>query len=760
MFRKDYIFVIMEKNVDEVIMSVEIRGIVEEIIFKNDENGYVIAVVDYDDMPVYIKGTIPFINEGEEMIFRGHYVVHKTYGEQLEVESCEAITPSTIEDIERYLGSGLIRGIGPAMACKIVEHFGEDALDIIQYNPERLTEVSGIGAAKAEIIAESFIDQRVVKNVMIFLQKYGISIAYGMKIYKLYGQEAIRIISENPYYLADDIEGIGFKKADEIAVKMGVEKESPYRISAGIKYVLQQYVSRGHTYIEKYGLIEMAADRLLVSLNDVEDELSNLIINGDVFFTVLNHQEVIFPSHLYDAEKGVFSKLLAINDAPYKLIEDDLSSFVKSYGLEEGIDLDPLQVEAIMNVVTNGIMVITGGPGTGKTTIIKGIIQLFESYNHSILLAAPTGRAAKRMTEATYRESKTIHRLLEYAFIEGIGQGFNKNKDNPLVADVIIIDEVSMVDVVLMHNLLNAIPLGTRLILVGDADQLPSVGAGNVLRDIIDSEMIYTVRLQEIFRQGQESMIVTNAHRINRGESPLLNEKDKDFYFIHKRNHKEIVETIRGLCKDRLPDYYDVDPIKDIQVLSPMKNSDIGILNLNKILQDSLNGQDKRKEEKVFPTRTYREGDKVMQVKNNYELAWQLENGTEGKGVYNGDIGYITLLDNKERVLEVNFDDGKRCLYGFDQLDDLILAYAATVHKSQGSEFRVVIMPISYGPPLLLSRNVLYTAITRAKDLVVLVGDERYLHEMIGNNKNRERHSGLGAFFMMYKEELASLTSK
>lgn len=739
-------------------MSVEVRGIVEEIIFKNEENGYVIAVIDHDDMPLYIKGTIPFIQEGEEMIFRGQYVVHKTYGEQFEVETSEIVTPSTTEDIERYLASGLIRGIGPATAFRIVELFGEDSLDIIQYNPEKLTEVPGIGAAKAEIIAESFIDQRVVKNVMLFLQKYGISVSYGMKIYKLYGQEAIRLISENPYCLADDIDGIGFKKADEIAVKMGVVKESPYRIAAGIKYVLHQYVNNGHTYIDKHELIQLSSERLLVPVESIESELSDLIIKNEVFFTILNHQEVIFPTHLYDAEKSVFTQLLALNDAPYKLIEDDLEKLVKAYGDEEDIALDPLQEDAIINSVKNGVMVITGGPGTGKTTIIKGIIKLFETYNHSILLAAPTGRAAKRMTEATHRESKTIHRLLEYAFIEGMGQGFNKNRDNPLVTDVVIIDEVSMVDTVLMHHLLSAIPLGTRLILVGDADQLPSVGAGNVLRDVISSEMIYTVRLKEIFRQGEESMIVHNAHRINRGK-PLLNEKDQDFYFIHNKSHREIVETIRGLCKERLPTYYNVDPIKDIQILSPMKNSDIGTLNLNKVLQESLNPKSPQKEEKVFPTRTYREGDKVMQVKNNYDLAWQLDNGTQGKGVYNGDIGFITMLDNKERVLEVLFDDGKRCLYGFDQLDDLILAYAATVHKSQGSEFKVVIMPISYGPPMLLSRNVLYTAITRAKELVVLVGDERYMHEMIRNNNNRDRHSGLGQFFKMYKEEISLLES-
>ncbi len=741
-------------------MSVEVRGIVEEIIFKNEENGYVIAVIDHEDMPLYIKGTIPFITEGEEMIFRGHYVVHKTYGEQLEVESCETITPSTTEDMERYLGSGLIRGIGPATAFRIVEKFGADALDIIQYNPERLTEVSGIGAAKAEVIAESFIDQRVVKNVMIFLQKYGVSVVYGMKIYKLYGQEAVRLISENPYCLADDIDGIGFKKADEIATKMGVVKESPYRIAAGIKYVLHQYVNGGHTYIDKHELIYLSAERLSVEAKDVENELSDLIINGDVFFTILHQQEVIFPTNLYDAEKGVFTKILALNDAPYKLLEDNLEVMVQAYEEEENIVLDELQSEAIQNSVKNGVMVITGGPGTGKTTIIKGIIKLFESYNFSILLAAPTGRAAKRMTEATHRESKTIHRLLEYSFVEGMGQGFNKKRDNPLVTDVVIIDEVSMVDTVLMNHLLDAIPLGTRLILVGDSDQLPSVGAGNVLRDIIGSTMIYTVRLKEIFRQGQESMIVTNAHRINRGEAPILNGKDQDFYFIHKRSHKEIVETIRGLCKERLPDYYDIDPIKDIQILSPMKNSDIGTLNLNKVLQESLNPRSGLKEEKVFPSRTYREGDKVMQVRNNYELTWQLANGTQGKGVYNGDIGLITLIDSKERILEVLFDDGKRCLYAFDQLDDLILAYAATVHKSQGSEFKVVIMPISYGPPLLLSRNVLYTAITRAKKLVVLVGDERYLHEMIRNNNNKERHSGLGEFFKMYKEEISASTEK
>ncbi|MBN2900090.1 MAG: ATP-dependent RecD-like DNA helicase [Clostridia bacterium] len=739
-------------------MSVEIRGTVEEIIYKNEDNGYVIAVVDHDDMPVYIKGTIPFISEGESMIFRGHYVVHKTYGEQLEVESCEVITPSSVEDIERYLASGLVRGIGPATAHRIVEKFGDAALDVIQYNPERLTEVAGIGGSKAQVIAESFIDQRVVKNVMLFLQKYGISVVYGMKIYKLYGQEAIRLISENPYCLAEDIDGIGFKKADEIAQKMGVVKASPYRLSSGIKYVLHQYVGSGHTFIGKDQLTLLASEQLGVELATVEGVLSDMIIKGDVFFTTMQGQNVIFPTQLYEAEKGVFTQLLALNDAPYKLIEDNLEKLIESFEEEEGIALDTLQAEAIKHSVQNGVMVITGGPGTGKTTIIKGIIKLFETYNFSLMLAAPTGRAAKRMTEATHRESKTIHRLLEYAFVEGIGQGFNKNQDNPLVTDVVIIDELSMVDIVLMNHLLNAIPLGTRLILVGDADQLPSVGAGNVLGDIIRSEMIYTTWLEEIFRQGQESMIVTNAHRINRGEAPLLNEKNQDFYFIHRKSHKDIVETIRDLCFERLPDYYQVDPIKDIQVLSPMKNSDIGTLNLNRVLQERLNPKSGIKEEKVFPSRTYREGDKVMQVRNNYELSWQLANGTQGKGVYNGDIGLITLIDNKERVLEVLFDDGKRCLYTFDQLDDLILAYAATVHKSQGSEFRVVVMPISYGPPLLLSRNVLYTAITRAKELVVLVGDERYLHEMIRNNNNRERHSALGEFFRMYREELELLT--
>ncbi len=740
-------------------MSLEINGTVEEVIFKNDENGYVIAVIDYDDEPLYIKGIMPFISEGEQVHLTGHYVIHKIYGEQFEVENFEIVSPTTLDAIERYLASGLIKGIGPATASRIVEKFGEDSLDIIQYNPEKLLQIAGIGESKLETIVNSFIDQKYLKTVMLFLQKYDISVAYGMKIYKEYAQNSIKYISENPYRLAADIDGIGFKKADEIARKMGFLTDSPYRIESGIRYILSVHINKGHTYLNRDVLVQSTTIELNMDKDSVEDVLNEMIINGEVFFTIIYDEEVVFPLYLYNAEKSVFTKMMNLYNSPYEFNDIDVDDIIDEYEKYESIKLDEIQALAVKKVMDNGVMVVTGGPGTGKTTIIKAIIRVFEQSDLSVILAAPTGRASKRMSEATGREAKTIHRLLEYSFVEGQSR-FNRNSDNPLTADVVIIDEMSMVDIVLMDSLLNAITIGTRLILVGDVDQLPSVGSGNVLRDIIESKIIYTIRLKEIFRQSYESVIVSNAHRINRGESPELNIKDGDFYFINRASNVSIAQTIVELCKERLPNHYNLDPTLDIQVLSPMKNSEIGTINLNKVLQETLNPKSDKKAEKVFSTRIYRVGDKVMQIKNNYEIEWTMDGEfgvIKGKGVYNGDIGVVSHIDNKDKSLEVLFDDGKITEYSFDELDQIVLAYAVTVHKSQGSEFRVVVMPISYGAPLLLSRNVLYTAITRAKELVVLVGDTKYLMRMINNNHIGKRNSALGYFFNMYRTELEKL---
>ena len=729
-------------------MEVEIKGTVEEIIFKNEDNGYVVAVVETDDDVIFIKGYIPFISPGEDMVFRGKFKTHPTYGEQLEVENCEVIVPTNEDSIERYLSSGLIKGIGPVTAKRIVDKFGKDSLDIIQYNPEKLSEINGIGDAKAELIAESFIDQRGIKNVMMFLQDHGISVTYAMKIYKAYGNDAINIILENPYRLLDDIHRIGFKRVDEIASTLGVENKSPYRVSSGIKYILSKFISNGSTYARKDELIETTASNLNVETVLVENELTELIVKGYLFFTMIQGDEAIYPDNLYNSERSVFKSLIEIASSPAEVISADVGEEISKFEETEGIYLDEKQREAIVAAAENGVLVITGGPGTGKTTIIKGIIEIFEKRNNSILLAAPTGRAAKRMSEATGRESKTIHRMLEFSYVDDeMSLGFNRNKENPLVADVIIIDEVSMVDIVIMRNLLDAISVGTRLILVGDIDQLPSVGPGNVLKDIIESKIIETITLEEIFRQSDESMIVENAHRINKGVYPILNEKNKDFYFITGRNNFEIIENIKTLCENRLKNYYGYDPLRDIQVLSPMKNGQIGTINLNIVLQGVLNPKEKGKKEKVFGSRLFRVGDKVMQIKNNYEISWIMRDGESGKGVFNGDIGKINEISVEEKKIVVDYDEGKSVIYDFENIDELTLAYAVTIHKSQGNEFPVVIIPIGYGPPPLMNRNILYTGITRARELVVLVGNERYLREMVNNVRSDNRKSGLGYFF-------------
>lgn len=721
-----------------------IRGTVEEIIYQNEENGYVIAVIETSEADfIYIKGYLPFLKEGESYHFDGQAKVHATYGEQFEVSACEPIMPESVEDIERYLAGGAVKGIGPSLAARIVAAYGKDTFDVIQYNPEKLLAIQGIGGKKYEEIVESFRDQTEVRRVMVYLQKYGISPAVATKIYKSFGTHTIELVGTNPYRLADEIDGIGFKQADHIAVNMGIEKASPFRIASGIKYAIGRSAMGGDVFMTRSGLLGSAKELLFVDDDAVNHEISEMLIRGDI---TVDGERIYLP-YLYYAEVRVARKLIELYLAAEEATKSEFERFGQELSeVEEsvGISLHETQREAIKHAVSRGLSIITGGPGTGKTTLIRCLIGLCEAQKKRIALAAPTGRAAKRMTEATGREAKTIHRLLEYSHSEDTKHlGFNRNADNPLTVDMLIIDEVSMVDINLMHALLEAVTPGTQVVFVGDKDQLPSVGPGAVLADVIESGVFAVTRLTEIFRQGEASMIVTNAHKINNGEFPTLNAKDKDFFFIGDNNPKKAVETIEGLCLKRLKDYYGYDPIKDIQVLSPSKNGPMGTLALNVALQAAINPPSGRKTERKFGDRTFREGDKVMQIKNNYNVKWEDQEGIKGEGVFNGDVGYIQDIDQDNRQLSVLFDDGRLVVYEFSDLDQLTLAYCCTVHKSQGSEYPVVVLSLYPTSPMLLTRNILYTAVTRAKGLVVMVGSESVLRQMVVRVGDHKRQTAL-----------------
>ncbi|NLN14730.1 MAG: ATP-dependent RecD-like DNA helicase [Tissierellia bacterium] len=725
-----------------------IEGIVEEVIFRNESNGYTVAKLNTSDGVITIVGNAPFINLDEMVEIEGDWVYHDRFGEQFNFNRIKTTLPSTLKGIENYLSSGLIPHIGPKTAKKIVDRFGMDSLDIIQYNPERLKEIPGIGHKKLEKITKAFEDHRELREIMVFLQQYGITVNNGIKIYKKYGRETVKIISENPYRLSEDIHGIGFKTADNIAKKMGVHNESPFRVEAGLKYIMMNSGGDGHCYLPKEELVNKAVKLLGVDAEAIEDAIRILALRQNFHIVKEDDATHIYYMPYHVAENNVARKIIELSRVDFGQLDLDIEEAIKKIEEEEGIYFGNKQVEAIKESIKNGVVIITGGPGTGKTTTINAIIKIFEDLGLKVVLAAPTGRAAKRMTETSGRESQTIHRLLEYSFMDSDEEmAFSRDEDSPIDGDVVIIDEASMIDILLMNSLLKAIDPGTRVIFVGDVDQLPSVGAGNVLKDLMDSGCIRVVKLDEIFRQAEESMIIVNAHRINKGELPILNEKDKDFFFISEKDSLKTLDTIISLVRERLPSYYSLDPIKDIQVLTPMKKGDVGINSLNKHLQAALNPRDKSKAEKQVGDQIYRVGDKVMQIKNNYKLKWKILNEgiiiEEGEGVFNGDLGYITEIDEEENTLTVLFDEEKEVVYEFSDLDEIRLSYAITVHKSQGSEFPVVVMPIHWGPPMLLTRNLLYTAITRARELVVLVGDLKYLNMMINNNRITKRYSSL-----------------
>ncbi len=731
--------------------KVSYEGIIQDIIYYNEENGYVIAVLETLDDMVSIKGCIPFLREGDRLRVSGRLDYHAFYGEQLNVEFVEHIRPTDLDEVYKYLSSGIIKGIGDMTAQLIIEKFGDRSLDVLQFEPDKLLSITGIGPKKLEQIVASYREQYELRDFIMYFQGLNLSIKLAMRIYKRFGNEAIEIVEKNPYILADELVGVGFKQADEIAMKLGIDFESPFRITSGILYILNREASSGNTFCEQQSLVHKVKNELRVKEADVIDVLSKMAINGEVAIEAIDPEQMaIYLPSLYYAESQVASKIYQLKAQADVAKFDDAVSFLKQFEEERGILLAEKQKEAVALSLSSGVFVITGGPGTGKTTIINAIIQAYETLEKKVILAAPTGRAAKRMTETTQRESKTIHRLLEF---QG-EMNFQKNADNPIKTDVIIIDEISMVDIVLMYRLLDAIELGTHLILVGDADQLPSVGAGNVLKDLLGCEWIHSIRLDEIYRQSEASLIAINAHHINKGESPVLNKADKDFFFISKGRADDILSEIRNLVTERLPNYYQFNPMEDIQVLSPVKGSGVGVEVLNDMLQSVVNPMTKNKTEKVFGKRRFREGDKVMQIKNNYNLEWVSKFAEEGKGVFNGDIGFITEIDENNRTVCVIFDQEREVVYDYPSVDELVLAYAITVHKSQGSEFKAVIMPMAFGPPMLMSRNILYTAITRARELLVLVGDKRAMHEMIARNQETKRLSGLEKKLVKYKDLL------
>ena len=726
----------------------KVTGYVEHIVFRNEENGYTVFHLENEDGEVTCVGNLNFITEGEMLELEGEYVNHSVYGNQLKVSAYRVKEPEDLVSIERYLGSGAIKGIGQTMASRIVKKFREDTFRIIEEEPERLAEIKGISERKAMEIASQMEEKKDMRKSMIYLQKYGISTKLAAKIYQRYGMKVHQILEENPYRLADDIEGVGFRTADEIAARIGIHTDSDYRIRSGLFYILQQAVAEGHIYLPEELLLRRAKVLLGIEIEDIEKYIMDLCMERKTVMKEKDGKVIVYPAHYYYMELNT-AKMLNDLDIDCQMPEDMMEKRLRAVEEKEKIELDPLQHKAVIESIKHGLLILTGDPGTGKTTTINTMIQFFESEGLSILLAAPTGRAAKRMTEATGYEAQTIHRLLEVngnPEEESTG-GFLRNRENPLEADVIIIDEMSMVDLNLMHALLSAVVQGTRLILVGDVDQLPSVGPGSVLKDIISSERFHVVTLTKIFRQAGESDIIMNAHKINAGEPVELNKKSRDFFFVKCDEADTIIGGIIALIQRKLPQYVQAHP-NEIQVMTPTRKGLLGVERMNVILQKYLNPADEKKTEREINGRLFREGDKVMQIKNNYQLEWEICTRfgltvDKGMGVFNGDMGVISEINEYKETVEVEYDEGRKVKYGFDMVDELELAYAITVHKSQGSEYPAVILPLLPGPKLLYNRNLLYTAVTRAKKCLTIIGSDTTFQEMIRNKSEQERYTSL-----------------
>lgn len=730
----------------------EVEGYVEKIVFRNEENGYTVLHLSSPqrDEEICCVGCFSFVAEGQYLVVQGDTVFHKEYGEQIKMVSYREKQPEDSMAVERYLGSGAIKGIGPALAARIVRKFQEDTFRIIEEEPERLAEVKGISTKMAVSIASQFTEKQEMRQAILFLQEYGISNNLALKIYRYYGQEMYEVIQKNPYRLAEDITGVGFKSADMIARKAGFYQDSDFRIQAGIIYCLQQSGSQGHCYLPQQELIAQASQLLVLEPELIERQVDQLSMNKQVICREMDEQRCLYPSNLYYMEMNCARMLLDLN-LSFPVDEKALERRVKQIEQSQQIELDAMQRTAVYQAVQNGVMIIMGGPGTGKTTTINTITRILEEEGMDILLAAPTGRAAKRMSETTGYEAQTIHRLLELngAVEENDRNGmrFERNELQPLEADVVIVDEMSMVDIYLLNALLRALVPGTRLIMVGDVNQLPSVGPGNVLKDMIRAHFCNVVRLNKIFRQAAESEIILNAHRINNGEPISLNNTSRDFFHLERNNSRDIINVMIQLIMQKLPPYVKASPY-DIQVLSPMRKGELGVENLNKILQNYLNPAGSDKVEKEFHGTLFREKDKIMQIKNNYQLKWKKQNRfqdvyEEGDGVFNGDCGVIQFISEQSQTVTVEFEEGKLVEYEFSDMDELELAYAITIHKSQGSEYPAVILPILSGPKMLFNRNLLYTAVTRAKKCVTIVGSGNMVGQMIQNVNEKKRYSSL-----------------
>ena len=734
-------------------MSETVTGYIDHVIFRNEENGYTVMVLKgmEEERELTCVGTFPAITQGAAIEASGNYTTHPVYGKQFQIASYVEKMPEDALAMERYLGSGAIKGIGAALAARIVRRFGDDTMRIVEEEPERLAEIKGISEKKAMEIAEQMTEKADMRRAMIFLQKYGISLNLGAKIYQKYGQTVYGVLQENPYRLAEDISGVGFRIADEIASRIGIHTDSDYRIRSGMLYTLLQASGEGHIYLPKEELFSRASGLLGVDPSYMEKHLMDMVVDRKLILKETEDGAVVYPTRYYYLELNSARMLCELNilcPEDEEMMEKRINRIEK----ETGPRLDEMQKQAVAAAASHGLFILTGGPGTGKTTTINAIIRYFEEEGAELRLAAPTGRAAKRMTEATGYEAQTIHRLLELNGMpeeeqEGRAVHFDRNSENPLEADVIIIDEMSMVDIALMHSLLLAVTAGTRLILVGDENQLPSVGPGNVLRDIIRSGCFPVVELKKIFRQASESDIVVNAHKINRGEQVTINNKSRDFFFLKRYDADIIIRVVIALIQEKLPRYVDAKPY-EIQVLTPMRKGLLGVERLNQILQRYLNPPDEKKKEKEIGQRLFREGDKVMQVKNNYQLEWEILGRykipvDKGVGVFNGDTGIITEINEFAETATVEFEDGRQAEYSFKQLEELELAYAVTIHKSQGSEYPAVILPILSGPRMLMNRNLLYTAVTRARKCVTVVGSETTFAEMIRNEKQQQRYSSL-----------------